>query len=146
MSKEFYLGNFDKDELRRLIVDASKKIEEIEAEERLGYKPSVSVNETYLYKTGTQTVLIRFFHVASGPNDLSSFDVLHVSCNGITFEEEDSALNKGIDYNIQIGYWKKIDNSVYDMVWSEWEKMNDEVISVEAAYGSNVLIKLNKIS
>lgn len=146
MSKEFYLGNFDKDELKRLIADASKKIEEIEAEERLGYKPSISVNETYLCKTSTRIILRRFFHVAPDPNGLSSFDVLYVSCNGITYEEDQSRLNKDIDFNLRNLEWKKVDNSVYDMVWSEWEKMNDEVISVEASYGSNVLTKLNEIS
>jgi hypothetical protein len=145
MSKEFYLGNFDKDELKRLIADATKKIEEIEAEERLEYKPSISINETYLSKTSARTILRRFFHVAPGPNGLSSFDVLYVSCNGITYEEDQSHLNKDIDFNLRNLEWKKVDNSVYDMVWSEWEKMNDEVISVEATYGSNVLTKLNEL-
>ena len=146
MSKEFYLGNFDKEELKRLIADASKRIEEIETEVRMGYIPAVSVNETYLSKTSSRTILRRFYHVAPGPSDLSGFDTLYVSCNGITFEEEDSALNKDIDFNIRNIEWKKVDNSVYDMVWSEWEKKNDEIISVEAAYGSNVLTKLNEIS
>ena len=146
MSKDFYFGNFDKDTLKRLVADATKKIEEIEAEERLGYKPSISINETYLSKTSSRTILRRFFHVAPDPNGLSSFDALHVSCNGITYEEDQSHLNKDIDFNLRNLEWKKVDNSVYDMVWSEWEKMNDEVISVEASYGSNVLTKLNEIS
>ena len=147
MNKGFHLLDvLNKDELSRLIIEANMKIKAIEDEERLGYKPSVSINETYLSKTSSRTILRRFYHVAPGPGDLSGFDTLYVSCNGITFEEEDSALNKDIDFNIRNLEWKKVDNSVYDMVWSEWEKMNDEIISVEASYGSNVLTKLNELS
>lgn len=145
MSKEFYLGNFDKDELKRLIQEATNKLTEIENEEKFQYKPLLKTNTTYVSKTNLGYVLRRFCIVRPDRLDVNYYDSLYISANNITYEEEETIMNKDVDELILNGTWKEVDNSIYDEVFKQWEKMNDEVISVEATYGSNVLTKLNEL-
>jgi hypothetical protein len=145
MSKEFYLGNFDKEELKRLIQEATNKLTEIENEEKFQYKPLLKTNTTYVSKTNLGYVLHRVCTVRPDRLDVNYYDSLYISANNITYEEEETIMNKDVDELILNGKWKEVDNSIYDEVFKQWEKMNDEVISVEATYGSNALTKLNEL-
>ena len=145
MNNEFYISHYSKDELKRLILEAQSKLQEIENEEKFQYKPLAKVNTTYISKTNIGYALHRTCCIKLDRLGVSVYDSLYVTCNRITFEEEETIMNKDLDELIQNGVWKEVDNSMYDMAWDEWEHMNDDICSVEAMYGSNLLTKLNNI-
>ena len=143
MNHEFYISHYSKDELKRLILEAQSKLQEIENEEKFQYKPLAKVNTTYISKTNIGHALHRTCCIKPDRLDIVYYDSLYVSCNGITYEEEEIIMNKDLDELIQNGKWKEVDNGLYDMAWREWEHMADDICSVEAMYGTNLLTKLN---
>lgn len=145
MNNEFYISHYSKDELKRLILEAQSKLQEIENEEKFQYKPLAKVNTTYISKTNIGYALHRTCCIKLDRLDVVYYDSFYVSCNRITFEEEETILNKDLDELIQNGKWKEVNNGLYDDAMKEWEHMNDDICSVEAMYGSNLLTKLNNI-
>ena len=145
MNNEFYLGNFGKEELKQLIQEATNKLTEIENEEKFQYKPLLKTNTTYISKTNFGYALHRVCIVRPDRLDINYYDSLYVSTTNITFEEEETIMNKDVDELILNGTWKEVDNSIYDAVFNQWEKMNDDICDVEAIYGSNALTKLNNL-
>lgn len=147
MNNEFYLGNFGKEELKRLIQEATNKLTEIENEEKFQYKPLLKINTTYVSKTNFGYALHRVCIVRPDRLGVNYYDSLYVSTTNITFEEEETIMNKDADELILNGTWKEVDNSIYDEVSRQWEKMNDDICDVEATYGSNALtmVKSSKI-
>lgn len=145
MNSEFYLGNFNKEGLKRLIQEATNKLTEIENEEKFQYKPLLKINTTYISKTNVGYVLHRVCIVQPDRLGVNYYDSLYISATNITFEEEETIMNKDVDELILNGTWKEVDNSIYDEAFRQWEKMNDDICDVGATYGSNALTMVKSL-